>query len=119
MQSLNQEYENFLKKEQKAKEAAGGARPAPAAHQHSGHAAARGEGGWRWYPWNSAWRGKKQPLLLLLKFHVTTVLCLCSAAQILACILNTLLKQLKLGVYFTGVPLFARLLLLPSVRLPQ
>lgn len=53
------------------------------------------------------------------KFHLTTVTCLCSSAQILMCALNTLLKQLTCNVYFAGVPLFAPLPLLPSVRLPH
>lgn len=54
-----------------------------------------------------------------LKFHLTAVTCLCSSAQILTCVLNTPVKQLKLNVYFAGVPLFALLPLLPSVRLPH
>lgn len=39
-----------------------------------------------------------------LKFHLTAVTCLCSSAQILPCILNTSVKQLKPNVYIAGLP---------------
>lgn len=95
-------------------EVVGGAQPAPAAHQHSGRAAALSgipgiQLGW----------GKNNCHCFFLKFHLTTVTRLRSSAQILTCVKNTSVKQLKLNVHFAGVPLFAQLPLLPSVRLPH
>lgn len=95
-------------------EVVGGAWPAPAAHQHSGL---------QLFPEASLEfslaEEKATDTAFVLKFHLTTVTCLCSFAQILTCALNTLVKQLKLNIYFAGVPLFALFLLLPSVRLPH